>query len=94
MVKYGTDVFSTDRANMERAEVRVEKRRYDISLVQTEKARSISNLLCDQKSCECSVKTQQGVSLPPNTLRNPNQNDRRFPIFKIIFVLLESYNLR
>ena len=33
-----------------------------MSLVQIEQARSISSLLYDQKSCECSVKTQQVVS--------------------------------
>ena len=37
------------------------KRRYDISLIQTEQVRSINSLLYDQKSCKCSVKTRQSV---------------------------------
>ena len=42
-MKYRTDVFTTDQ----RAEVRAEKWRYDISLVQTEQAMSIGSLLYD-----------------------------------------------
>ena len=47
-------LVSTERA--QRAEVR-----YFTSTA--EDARSISSLLYDQKSCECSVKTQQGVEM-------------------------------
>ena len=36
------------------------------------------------KHCECSVKTQQGVSSPPSFLQTSNENGRRFPIFKIL----------
>ena len=45
------------------------KNKCDISLAQTEQARSISSLLCEQKSCECLEKTQQGVSSPTSFLR-------------------------
>ena len=36
------------------------------TIVQTEQAWSISGLLYDQESCECSVETQQGVSSTPS----------------------------
>ena len=55
--------------------------------MQSEQARSISSLLCDQKSCECCVKTQQGVSSPLSFLRNPNQNDRRLPDARYNFLI-------
>ena len=37
---------------------------YDISLLQTEEARSISSLLCDQISCECSDPFSHSSNIP------------------------------
>ena len=62
-MKYRTDVFSTDRANAANQgpsrPCRKTEVRYFTCTDRT--MRSISSLLYDQKSCECSVKTQQGV---------------------------------
>ena len=71
LVKYRTDIFSTNRASAA-TEVRAEKRRYSVRyFTSTDRTREINkySFLYDQKSRECSVKTQQGVCHHPTCKR-------------------------
>ena len=84
-MKYQTVVFSTDRASAA-SQGPCKKSEVQYFTSKDGHVRSISSLLYGQKSCECSVKIQQGVSSPLLFLLNPNQNGGGFPIFKICFL--------